>query len=509
LLIDTEREKHLIDRSTESIPVLRIAIDPEISRLHAPEIHWAWRLLLSTCGWGWHEVSPGEACDVAWVSCPEDAPSAKLVILANPSAWSQPAQRRLAGLNRKNGFISPVFEGEHETDNPETYENGRIIFRRDLLFDVFWLATGQEEPYYPKERHGFNQLEATVFHRERVSILAVVGQISSWFETTVLKLGYPKPVARWPDAKKAALAVGHDVDYPEVIRWIEPLRKVKQLGAAGIRPAIEVLIGQRTHWHFRDWVSLEKSLGLRTAFFFVPRKGSLFEYATSIPDTFYDITNKKFRQLFSYLRDEGFEIGMHASYLAYQDQDLFKREKLLLEEMSQGQVSGNRHHYWHMNPTHPEETLLIHEQLGFEYDSSMIHDHYLGWRRGLSHPFFPFHPQLRRELKTLQLSPAWMDDQLFQFHANNQIRSGRVETLKVLAERVAEQGGCMTLDVHDYVFDEKLFPEWRKTYQDLLVYLSERGDFWFNTPIAIARHWTARYCKIVNGSLGLSQGLAD
>ena len=88
---------------------------------------------------------------------------------------------------------------------------------------------------------------------------------------------------------------------------------------------------------------------------------------------------------------------MHASYLAYQDQELFKREKQSLEEMSQGQVRGNRHHYWHMNPTHPEETMLIHETLGFEYDSSMIHDHFLGWRRGLSHPFFPFHPELRRE----------------------------------------------------------------------------------------------------------------
>jgi hypothetical protein len=496
----------LIDRSTESIPVLRIAIDPEIARLHAPEIHWAWRLLLSTCGWAWHEVSLGEPCDIAWVSRPEDPSSAKLIILANPSAWSQPAQRRLAGLSRKNGFVSPVFEGEHAAETLETIENGRVTCRRDLLFDVFWLATGQEEPCYPKERHGFNQLDGTVFHQERVSVLALVGQISTWFEKTLIDLGYPKPEARWPNGKKAALAVGHDVDYPEVIRWIEPLRKVKQQGASGIRPAFDVLVGHRTHWHFSDWVNLERSLGLRSAFFFVPRKGSLFEYATSVPDTFYDIKTEKFRKLFRYLRDEGFEIGMHASYLAYQDRDLFQREKQLLEEMSQGQVNGNRHHYWHMNPVQPEETMWMHEQLGFEYDSSMVHDHFLGWRRGLSHPFFPYYPKLRRELKTLQLSPAWMDDQLFQFYAYNQIQPGRFETLKALAERVAEQGGCMTLDVHDYVYDEKLFPEWRQTYQDLLVYLNERGDFWFNTPIEIARHWTERYRRIVNSSHGLDQG---
>ena len=100
-----------------------------------------------------------------------------------------------------------------------------------------------------------------------------------------------------------------------------------------------------------------------------------------------------------------------------------------------------------------------------------------------------------------------MDDQLFQYRAFNQIQPGRFETLKVLAERVAEQGGCMTVDVHDYVYDEKLFPDWRKTYQDLLVYLYERGDFWFDTPIAITRHWTERYRRIVNSSQGLNQGL--
>lgn len=491
----------------EPIPVLRLAIDPQLEHEFAPEIHWVWRLLLSTSGWGWQAVSPDAPCDVAWVRNPGDAPRAKLIIRADAAAWAQPS-KRLAGLSRSDSLVSPVFVGEAGTGEVAAAENGQVICHRDVIFDVFWLATGQEEPAYPTEKHGYKQLAGTVFHHEGVAMQALASQVAAWLEKTLLRLGSPMPAPRWPEGKKAAVAAGHDVDYPEVIRLIEPLRKVAEMGARGIRPALDVLTGQRAHWHFADWEALEQRMGVRSAFYFVPRQGTLLQYATGLPDPFYDVTSAKFRRLFASLRAEGFEVGLHASYRAHEDFDRFKREKELLEEASQGPVNGNRHHYWHMNHDSPEETLYLHERLGLEYDSSMVHDHYIGWRRGISHPYFPFHPRLRRELRTLQIPPAWMDDQLFSFRSYNELPEGRLATLKALAGRVAEQGGVLTVDVHDYVYDDRLFPEWRKTYQDLLAYLSERGDFWFTTPLEIARHWTQRYAGIRNASVGLEQGQA-
>lgn len=494
----------------ESIPQLRISLDPDLERLHAPAIHWVWRLIFATCGWAWQEVSPGEPCDVAWVARLEDAPTAKLLVLADPSAWPQPSRFRLESLHCPNGssLVFPLYQGQAAPQDVVSIEDGKVVCRRDVIFDAFWLATGQEERYFPREKHGFYQLEATVFHRERVAHRALVSQIIHWFEEMLIQLGYPAPIARWPAGKKAALAAGHDVDYPEVYRLLEPVRKMAAMGSRGIRPAFDLLTGRRTHWQFHNWVDLEKSLGLRSAFYFVARKGSLLEYATGLPDTFYDVTSPKFRRLFQYLHDEGFEVGLHASYLAYQDFAKFKREKEILEESSQGPVNGNRHHYWHMNPDDPEETLGMHEKLGLEYDASVIHDHYLGWRRSISHPYFPFHQHEQRELKTLQLPTGWMDDQLFRYLKYNQDGTGRVETLIHLTDRVLEQGGCFTLDIHDYVYDDCLFPEWRKTYQQLLVHLHQQGDFWFNTPLEIARHWTGRCRKIQQASRGLDRGLS-
>jgi hypothetical protein len=81
---------------------------------------------------------------------------------------------------------------------------------------------------------------------------------------------------------------------------------------------------------------------------------------------------------------------------------------------------------------------------------------------------------------------------------------GRLEILQALADRVAEQGGCLNIDVHEYVFDEVLFPEWAKMYRGLWEYLTARSDFWIDTPGRIADHWVERYSSIIQASQGLT-----
>ena len=485
---------------------LRIAIDPHLAATHGPEIHWTWRLLLTGIGWAWEEVSPDTACDVAFVTEPAHAPEARLCIRANPAAWAQPAAYRLVSVGRQNGLVHPFFEGKTAVPDPVQARSGQVICQRDLIFDVFWLVTGQEERHWPKDKHGFFNLTGTAILHEQVPRQALASQIGVWLQETLLDLGSPPPVARWPHGKRAAAGVGHDVDYPEIKRWLEPPRIVLRHGPRGLGPALAVLAGRRSHWQFSAWVKMEKHLQTRSAFYFVARQGSLLEFATGTPDPFYDITSKRFRQLFRHLAEEGFEVGLQASYLAYQSREKFAAEKQRLEEASGQPVVGNRHHYWHLNPNDVEETLLIHEQVGLKYDSSLIHDRYLGWRRGLSQPFFPFHQAERRELKTLQISTVWMDDQLFGRRAHNP--GDRLENLRALADRAAEQGGCLLIDIHNYVFDDILYPGWAQTYCRLWEYLLDRGDFWFGTPAQIAEHWTTRYEALVQSSCGLREGTA-
>jgi hypothetical protein len=485
---------------------LRIAIEPNLIGMHGPEIHWTWRTLLAGMGWAWEQVGLDSACDIAYVTEPAQAPKASLCIRANPVAWAQPAAYRLEGIGLCDGATLLRFEGEGPVVGPIQVDRGYVICHRDLVFDVFWLVSGQEEQHWPQDRHGFFDLTGTAVLRENALRQALASQTILWLQKALLDLGSPQPVPRWPHGKRAAASIGHDVDYPEVLRWLEPFRIVARQGVRGLGPALDVLVGRRHHWHFPDWVEMEKGLQTRSTFFFVPRQGSLLEYATGRPDPFYDIASERFRRLFRLLSEKGFEVGLQASYAAYQDLERLAAEKQRLEEIAGQPVVGNHHHYWHLNPDDVEETLLFHEQAGLEYDCSLVHDRYMGWRRGLSWPFFPFHQGERREIRTLQIPTAWMDDQLFGQRVHN---SGDPwENLRALADCAAEQGGCLHVDIHDYVFDDVLFPGWAATFQHLWEYLLDRKDFWFATSAEIARHWTARYASLLQASRGLREGLA-
>ncbi|MFQ3683724.1 polysaccharide deacetylase family protein [Roseiflexus sp.] len=480
---------------------LCLAFDPFLDERYAQEIAWTWRYLLNGAGYAWRVCHLGEPSDIAYVTEPQRAPHARIVIQATPRLWERRSAPRLAGVGIASGFVYPLYEGERADEQVITYDQGRWIVDRDVVFDVFWLLTGQEEAQLPKNRHGYVDLSGTPYLRDQVMRRGLASGIGARFEQLLVDAGIPPGEPRWPYAKRAAAAISHDVDYPEVVRWLEPLRVLQRQGVRGLPAAFDVLIGKRHHWQFDSWLALERTLGVRSVFYFVARQGSLREYALGTPDSFYDIRAPHFRALFRNLIDAGCEIGLHSSYHAYARLEQFAREKRLLEEVAGVPVVGNRHHYWHLDPLNPEATLAIHEQLGFLYDASLAHDRYIGWRRGSCWPFFPLIQQERRELRTLQLPTAWMDSQIFlQRDADLEDAD---EVLRELADRTVAQGGMLLVNVHDYVFDDVLFPGWSATLRRLWEYLNARGDFWMTTPAEIATHWQERYRRIAASSIGL------
>ena len=485
---------------------VRVLIDPLIRDRYGPEICWTWRVLLTSIGFSWEEVPPD--CldgDIAYVTDLENNRTFRLCIRAEPVLWDQMPNLRLENVERTDTLSYPLFKGSHSAPSAFSVKDGRIACEKDIILDVFWLLTGQEEKHWPKDKHGFFDLSGTAFFQKQVPHLALASGIACWLEKQLVNLGFSIPTPRWPGNKRAAACLTHDVDYPEINRLLEPIRIIRRQGLSGVRAAASVIKGKRTHWHFSSWAELEKNLGVRSAFYFVARQGSLLRFALGIPDPFYDVRSERFRQLFRYLIDEGFEIGLHASYCAFESREKFAAEREVLQQASGQEICGNRHHYWHLNPDDLESTLLLHEQIGLQYDTSLTHERYLGWRRGLSWPFFPFHQKERRELKTLQVQTTWMDDHLFGHLKHNS--GDRRKNLQALIDRAVEQGGCLVVDIHDYVFDDTLFPDWRETYLWLVENLIDRSDFWIGTPGQIAYHCMERYSSILDLSHGLREGL--
>lgn len=484
------------------IPTVRIAIDPALAAWRA-EITYTWRTLLTGMGYSWYEEQWQAApVTIAYTTDPAQAPPAQIVIHACAERWTNPALARLRGHTIQRGYTLPLLEGDHEHVQPVVV-HGSLHIGHDPIFAAFWLLSGYEEEQYPTLKHGYRDLTGSPMLTQGLLRRGMASAIGCWLAEILQQCGLPPGIPRWPNGAVLAATCGHDVDYPEVVRWLEPLRIVQRQGMRGLRAARDVITGRRHHWHFHSWIALEEQIGARSAFYFVARKGSLLEYATGRPDPFYDVQAPHFRALFRELSAAGWEIGLHASYLAYTDRRIFAAERERLAVASDQPIEGNRHHYWHLHPQQPEQTLLIHEQVGFHYDASLTHNRYLGWRRSSTWPFFPWHRRLRRAIRTLQLPTGWMDDHLF---GQKQFNPGERDTLLGdLRETVSRQGGLLLVDVHDYVYDDTLFPGWAATYRSLWEDLAARGRVWFATPAAIARYWSARASHIAETSHGLGE----
>lgn len=481
---------------------IRIAIDPAIWIPYGPEVRWILRSLFVSLGYPWQLVRPdSDSCDLAYWCSEASAPRCRILVCADVNRWSRRDQVEFANAVEVDGLMAFRFSGESEPAGVAVNHAGAILVRHDFIFDAFWLASGLAEIGWSKRRFGFFQMDGSHLYRAGVFMRAPVSAFGTWLQRQLEPHMGPPPFPRWPRGARCVACASHDVDYPEVKRLIEPLRLIARLGARGFVPALEVLIGRRDHWHFGSWTAIEKEIGLRSAFYFVARPGSLVDYALGTPDPFYDVQTPKFRVLLSNLTRDGFEVGLQASYFAYQSLDKFLSEKRIIEEVAQSPIHGNRHHYWHLNPVDPEETLIIHEQADLLYDTSLGFEHCAGWRRGIVWPFFPYSHRLRRPVRTLQIQTVWMDDQLFG-HADYN-RPDASSVLNALVETMIEQGGVFLADMHEYVFDRVLFPNWSDTYVGLFRSLSSRGDIYLDRPVNVARHWIYREARISNISEGL------
>ncbi|MGH9903641.1 MAG: polysaccharide deacetylase family protein, partial [Pyrinomonadaceae bacterium] len=325
--------------------------------------------------------------------------SAPVRIHACGEPFTEASGKELRGAYERGGVWFLDFGRGHNGNGAHPAEGDTLKFSNDIIFASFWLLTGARESHYARDRWDNLQLEGTPFLEHSLFSKPLVSLYGALLGEHLKRRGHA-PLARpWASGQaEAAFVLSHDVDYPQIIRWIESLRLLRSRGLKGLRSIAGVLRGTNHFWKFADWVEFEKELGTRPAFYFMARKGSLWQYATGTPDGFYDVRAPEFAELFRYLVGEGCEVGLHASYHAHRCEQQLRREKELLEAAAGVRVEGNRHHYWHLDPSAPHDTLRKQERAGLVYDSSLAFEFYPGFRRGICHPFRVFHPGERREL---------------------------------------------------------------------------------------------------------------
>lgn len=439
-----------------SATALTVALGRECAA-SLPEVKYALRALLRIAGYGARFVwqREGGPADITYGGA-----AAGMGMLHIPAAghdFRRAGEQDATGSRHWNALPFLLFPGE-PWQEPSAGPPAR--WPCDIVFATYWFLTGAREGTWKRDR--WDNLHAHQWIPVRDGLLpeAPVSRWGSAIRAHFVARGYRALSHSWQrGAARAAFSFTHDVDYPQIIRWIEVPRLLMRRRRRGVRPALDVARGASHFWTFREWIELERRFGARPTFYFMARRGSLRQYAMGRPDDFYDVRAPEFTRLFGELRDAGCEIGLHASYRAYQSAETLRVEAERVAHASGGPVLGNRHHFWHLDPDDPNETLRRHELAGLRYDSSLGLEFFPGFRRGTCHPFHPFHPGERRELGVVQVPPAWMDDHFDRRMAENGITDPDA-TARRLLQTARDTGGVAVVDYHSRGMNAEFYPRY-------------------------------------------------
>ncbi len=285
-----------------------------------------------------------------------------------------------------------------------------------------------------------------------------------------------------------AVCLTHDVDeikktYQYITRSLRSLRNRDLEGVLKeLRSFIRKMKGKEPYWTFEKLIELEKSMGVRSTLYFLKETGKV---KITDPSTWRHLGRRyefdDVADVIKFLHSRGWEVGLHGSFYSYRDRSLLKREKLELERILGKRVIGIRQH--NLNLDIPQ-TWRIQESLGFEYDTTLGSNHYVGFRWGTCYPFYPYDEERQRFLRVLQI-PLHIED-IAVFREDDPWRIC-VQTLW----EVKRMGGVLTLLWHHAVFDEDEYPGWAKLYRDLIEFC-KRENALVTKAEDIARIWRNR-----------------
>jgi hypothetical protein len=293
-----------------------------------------------------------------------------------------------------------------------------------------------------------------------------------------------RAVSLWPEGKRAAIGISHDVDRPEKYAMLRAVRDLRypalriwpRFYAKALYQALQRLRDPcpDDFWLFEQIMDAESKLGLKSTFFFA----SMPSYGRwgAFEDVTYDIGWPRFGPLFQSIAERGFEIGLHASYNAHRASSRLAWERWRLEQVAGVPIKGLRHHYWHLG-RNPNRTLRFHEECGFEYDSSLAFNEHMGFRRNVALPFYPWDAERSRPLRTLQLPTFCMDGNLFYRRTDVESAAHQVQQY---VEAIKRLGGVGVIDWHVRTSypGNVAFRDWSLAYLEIIRSLAADHELW-------------------------------
>ena len=469
--------------------------DPSSHLLNEKQIEFCFKSICKYIGCAWKFISTNELenyknIDIAYTS--NKSIKTKLSILPF-TAFNNINDLNPISIEYEMGLPFILFTKEKKNIIKEN--SNQLIIKNDIILSIFYFITGEYDKKLTRDKKNrIEFLNDTILSKHNLKSKPIFNIYSNFLKD---KLKIEEFIPQWPNNKKYGVILSHDVDYPEMIKWIEILRYlVKYRLNSSFSKIIDIIKSKEPFFLFKKWIELEKKHNCKSVFYFSGlKRGSLFKYIFKDPDTFYDINKNKYKNIFNTITDEGFEIGIHTSYNAYKDIRLIKEEKINIEKNSGIKISGNRHHYWNFNQNDPLKSMNLLYDSGLIYDSSIAFSKNYGFRYSICSPFKFYDEKKSKDSEILQFPVTIMDDHLFNYNKKNENPRKLITTL---IDIVRKNNGILVIDFHVRVLNNTFFPNWGKAYKYILEKINEQNDYYCDTPINIANYWLKREIELEN-----------
>ena len=363
----------------------------------------------------------------------------------------------------KNEYIPFLFSRGGEIFSLDT---DHCVVHKDLVASGFYFLTCWHEyilGFHTPDRGRVDYRESLQYRWDftEIPVVDVYCQLLLWAVSEYIP-EFERNI-HWNKEMDFCVTLSHDVDY-----WHFWTHKQKfatlfhNLRTFPKRPlkALWKLIGHGLHKSFfsrcptaiKQILDKEDSLEVKSTWFLMGKT----DYEDKRQNY---LSNPKYREQILDLLGER-EVGLHGSPESAFDAQVLEQELGALRELG-FDPQGFRTHYLHFDY---QKSFTILENAGLRFDSTLGYWENIGFRAGVSFPFFPFNLEENRPFRVLEIPLIVMDTTLYSPKAMNLSYRAAKRTLKRQTELAAGYQSHLSLLWHNNNFDPVEYPGLGRLY---------------------------------------------
>jgi peptidoglycan/xylan/chitin deacetylase (PgdA/CDA1 family) len=380
-----------------------------------------------------------------------------------------------------------LYVGGEEGSKPFVRRSGSgIETNLDLIASSFFLASCYQEVVEPQyDSHGRFRAAHSLLHRIGLLERPLVNEYASVLGRWIEELGGKVRPTRWWNGHRFCVCLTHDIDYVRKWTlgrlWLEVrneagLVRRGRLGEGVIRSlgTLRTLLGD-PYWNLDRVAAVDREFGFRSTFFMLA-DGSYRDQSRRL-----GLMSPAVLNILDRLISDGFEIGLHGSYVSGEGKGDLLAERRRLEEACGNTVTGIRQHYLRFSP---DETPGWQEAAGLLYDTSLGYPDSIGFRSGVAYPYALY--DIRRDDKRnlVEIPLVIMDDTLSSY--GHLTAEQAWDACQKVLSGLERSGGCAAILWHNSGFDDLWYPGYGDLYQRCLQWIVDH-DGWGTTGAEVVK----------------------